>query len=318
MNGSILSFGEAIVDLIPKSDSPPDAPTFARVLGGSQFNVAIGLARLGVPCAFGGLISTDWGGKAFEAALAEAGAAATGLTRVEAPSPLALIAPGSQNGRADYRFCFDGSAMDRAPLAPNRYPAGVACLHVGSFSALLAPWRRPVLDMMIAAPFASFDLNIRPPLIPPRQESQSLVEACVAQADIVKASEEDLGWLYPDAAPESCCRRWAEQGALVALTRGENGAMGFFRGAEIACPAPNVVVKDTIGAGDSFTAALLAKASEYDAFAAAGRLAVAAENLEGWLRFAVLAGAMTCERAGADPPTRAEILARTDAGPNVR
>ena len=134
-----------------------------------------------------------------------------------------------------------------------------------------------------------------------------MVEARVALATVVKASEEDFDWLYPGTPPSEAAARWAGLGPkLVVMTRGGAGAEAHFRGERIVQPSPRIDVVDTVGAGDSFMAALLAAMAGDGALGAGGRAPSAAEVAR-WLLFALATAAITCTRQGADPPTRAEV-----------
>ena len=150
----------------------------------------------------------------------------------------------------------------------------------------------------------------------------SCIERSVANSHVVKASDEDLAWLYPDADPHATAARWSTLGPrLVVLTLGGSGALGFFGGQRVEQFAPQITVVDTVGAGDSFMAALMAIMVEDGALGRAA-LQVAepytARQVEGWLSFAIAAAAITCTRKGANPPTRDEMRrAMADSGPSA-
>ncbi len=155
----------------------------------------------------------------------------------------------------------------------------------------------------------SFDPNIRPLVTPDRETVVPLVERQVALASFVKASEEDLQWLYPDRAPEAAIAAWALLGPhFCVMTRGEQGAVAYLQSERIVAPSPVVDVVDTVGAGDSFMSALIG-AMDADGALGAGARAPTSPDLAKWLAFAITASAITCTRKGSDPPTRAEVLA---------
>lgn len=308
MSGLILVAGEALVDLIPAADAQAPA-TYRAALGGSPFNVALALGRLSCPAAYAGRLSVDAQGRAFAAALAAAGVDLTLAPADARPSPLALVEQGTEGGPA-YRFYLAGTAYDGAAPLAGRWPEGVAHLHVGSFSAVddrHGPAALEALQRFAGAGTTSYDPNIRPALMPAREETLRRVLARVGEATIVKASAEDLAWLYPGRDPLDAGRAWSLLGPqLTVVTRGAEGAVAFTAAGNFSVPAPAVAVADTVGAGDAFMAALLA------ALHRDGGLTPAAEppsraRLARWLSFATAAAALACTRPGADAPHLAEV-----------
>lgn len=309
----ILISGEALVDLIPDREREG---AYDAVLGGSPFNVAIGLGRLGAPTAFVSRISKDANGEALVAALSGAGVDLNLSVTAPEPTPLAFVMRGTAQTGARYSFYLDGTAYDGPWPFPTKWPTGARHLHVGSFSSLERHGERVVAALALAKRSAttSFDPNIRPLVTPDRAKVIALVERQVALASIVKASDEDLHWLYPDRDPEVSIAEWARRGPFFAVvTRGAAGAVAFLGGERFEAHAPKVEVVDTVGAGDSFTSALIAA---MDADSALGESAVAptAPRLQRWINFAATAAAITCTRKGSDPPTRAEVEARLAQG----
>ena len=305
----ILISGEALVDLIP--DRVRDG-AYDAVLGGSPFNVAIGLARLGAPAAFVSRISNDANGEAFAAALAKAGVDLSFVARVAEPTTLAFVMRGTAATGARYSFYLDSTSFDGQWPFPNQWPANGRHLHVGSISALDARHGESVVAALTAArrhATTSFDPNIRPLVTPDRDKVMGLVERQLALASFVKASDEDLHWLYPDRDPETSIAGWAQRGPLFAVvTRGAEGAVAFLGGERFEAHAPKVEVVDTVGAGDSFMSALIA-AMDADGALGVSAAAPTAPRLQRWLDFAATAAAITCTRKGSDPPTRAEVEA---------
>jgi fructokinase len=305
-----LISGEALVDLIPDRvrESAYDA-----VLGGSPYNVAIGLARLGAPTAFVSRLSVDANGEAFAAALAKARVDLSFTARANEPTTLAFVMRGTAETGARYSFYLDSTSFDGAWPFPPEWPAGARHLHVGSISALDARHGESVVLALTRArgqATTSFDPNIRPLVTPDRAKVIVLVERQLALASIVKASEEDLHWLYPDREPEASIADWARRGPYFSVvTRGAAGAVAYLGALRLEVRAPKVEVADTVGAGDSFMSALIAA---MDADKALGKSAGApsAASLSRWLNFAATASAITCTRKGSDPPTRGEVEAR--------
>ncbi len=310
----ILISGEALVDLIPDRvrDNAYDA-----VLGGSPYNVAIGLGRLGAPTAFVSRVSKDANGEAFAAALAQAGVDLSFVARVPEPTTLAFVMRGTAATGARYSFYLDSTSFDGPWPFPRQWPPNARHLHVGSISALDPRHGDSVVAALGEArrhATTSFDPNIRPLVTPDRMKVIALVERQLALASFVKASDEDLRWLYPDRDPEASIADWARRGPLFSVaTRGPEGAVAFLGSERIEARAPKVEVVDTVGAGDSFMSALIAA---MDADGALGMKAAApkAASLSRWLNFATTAAAITCTRKGSDPPTRAEIETRLAQG----
>jgi fructokinase len=201
--------------------------------------------------------------------------------------------------------------------------AGIAHLHTGSIAATLAPGAERVHAAVAAAAAAgattSYDPNLRPRIMGAPDEERAGIERLVAGSDVVKASDEDLAWLYPGQAADDVVRRWAGLGpALVVVTRGQQGATATRASApdELLAVAPRpVTVVDTVGAGDAFMSGLLS--GLLDAGLLGSREArqalhdVAAEQVHEALSRAVWTSSVTCGRAGAEPPTRHELDSAT-------
>jgi fructokinase len=305
----ILISGEALIDLIPDRAHPG---RYDAALGGSPFNVAIGLARLGAPAAFVSRLSRDANGEALAAALGAAGVDLGFVARDARPSPLAFVTRGAGAAGERYSFYLDATAYDEAWPFPAVWPAGARHLHVGSFCAVddaHGPSSAEALARARGHATTSFDPNIRPMVTPDRAAVLPLVEREVALASFVKASEEDLAWLYRDRDPEATIAHWATLGpGFCVMTRGEKGALAHLGAERLVAPSPKIDVVDTVGAGDSFMSALIG-AMDVDGALGAGARAPTGADLGRWLGFAVAASAITCTRKGADPPTRAEVLA---------
>jgi fructokinase len=310
----ILISGEALVDLIP--DRVRDG-AYDAVLGGSPYNVAIGLSRLGAPTAFVSRISNDANGEAFLAALAHGGIDLSFVARVAAPTTLAFVMRGTAATGARYSFYLDSTSFDGAWPFPRQWPPSARHLHVGSISALDSRHGESVVAALSEArkhATTSFDPNIRPLVTPDRAKVIALVERQLALASFAKASDEDLHWLYPDRAPEASIAEWARRGPRFSVvTRGPSGAVAFLGAERLEASAPKVEVVDTVGAGDSFMSALIAAMDSDGALGDAAGAPTAA-SLQRWLNFASAAAAITCTRKGSDPPTRGEVEARLAQG----
>nr|HMN72680.1 PfkB family carbohydrate kinase [Rhodoblastus sp.] len=277
--------------------------------GGSSYNVALALGRLGAPAGFVGRLSRDEQGRRMLAILEEAGVSVDLVTPDDRPSPLSLVERGSETQSARYAIHLADTAH-APPDPPADWLAGAAHLHVSSFSALVGDWGQAVGAALEAARgivTRSFDLNIRPNLLPAREATQGLVAARLKQVEIVKASDEDLRWLFPHRDPEDIAAGWSRQVPLAILTRGAAGASAFVRGVAFHRSGRAVAVADTVGAGDAFIAAFLSRAAESGVLT---RLPdVGADSIAALLDFANAAAALCCARAGADAPTRTQVEA---------
>jgi fructokinase len=283
--------------------------------GGSPANVAVGLGRLGVRTAFGGRLSRHGFGPWLREHLRANGVDLT--PSVDAPElPTLAVVSLDDNGRATYTFygreTADWQWADHE-LSPD---PRVAAVHTGSLATTLDPGAS-VLSRWLASlrsagdVLISFDPNVRPWLVDDLSAYRRRLEDVASTAHIVKASDEDIVAVYPGTDPAVVVDRWLSAGAsLVLVTEGGRGASAAHRnGARARCAPPDVTVVDTIGAGDSFTAGLLAYLADEDLLTPAGAAGLSSAQLEAGLRQAVTASALTCTRAGADPPDQARLAA---------
>ena len=295
----LLVIGETLVDLVPGTNGRE------AVLGGSPYNVAIGLARLGAKTALATSLSSDADGQRFKEALTSDGVDLSSIATINKPSPTALVEEGTKESGPRYVFTLNGTAFDEPAPVPQPWPDSLQHIHAGSIAAILGPMADTVLDAFTTARphrTTSYDPNIRPMITPDREETRRKVEARVALADIVKASEEDLEWLYPEYRPHEAALEWLARGPrLVVLTRGSKGAEAFTAKYHLVVPAPAIKVGDTVGAGDSLMAALLF-AMHRDEALGATQVAWTQRAIGKWLSFAVRAAAFTCTQKGANPP----------------
>lgn len=307
MPNVIVVAGEAVVDLVPLEREG----TWQAYPGGSACNTAVALARLGLPAAFLGRLSRDFFGRQIRAHLAASGVDETLVVDADEPSTLAVVST-DETGSAAYGFYLAGTSDFgwREQELP-ALPATCRAVHIGSLAAALDP-AASVLDALVrgAGPevVRSYDPNIRPATGLDRAAYQVLVERFVRTSDLVKVSDDDLRWLYPDMHPIAVAERWHAAGpAAVVVTHGDRGATGLLAGGTVRVPSQRVPVADTVGAGDSFAAALLVALAERGVLSRSGLAALAPGGLESCLTFAVTVSAVTCQRAGADPPWREEI-----------
>jgi fructokinase len=306
----IVSCGEALIDFLPRAESADAPATFAAFPGGSPFNVAIAIARLGQPAAFFGGLSSDLFGETLRKHLEQSGADFSLANFSDRPSTLAFVSV--VNGNARYAFLDEGSAGRM--LTENDLPAlpkKVAALHCGSFSLAKEPcgsafealMRREKTDRVI-----SFDINVRPTLIKNRDGYLARVDRLAAMADLIKLSEEDLEWLAPSSSFEALADRLQDLGArIVVLTRGAGGAVALSGMQRTEVPSIPVKVADTIGAGDTFTAAMLARLSERQLLTKHAVARLSPAETSDMLTFAARAAAITVSRPGANPPWLREL-----------
>lgn len=309
----ILVCGEALIDMVPLPASE-DQPAYVARCGGSLFNVAMGLGRLGIPVGFFGRLSRDPFGRMMRRQLEEDGVDCRFVLDGDEPSTLAIV---HLEARAEpvYTFHDEGAAdrLLRVEDVPAILPDDVLALHFGSISLLREPGASAFESLMRREHghrLVSLDPNVRPGLVRDRAAYTERLEGWVSLADLVKVSRADLEWLYPDLEPEDAARAWLARGpGTVVVTRGHDGAVALVGGGRVEVPGIEVAVSDTVGAGDSFTSGLLAW------LARAGRLhrvairGVTQDELATALTFANTAASITCTRAGAQPPTLAEMRA---------
>ncbi|HEX8304273.1 MAG TPA: carbohydrate kinase [Jatrophihabitans sp.] len=306
----VCVIGEALIDLVmdPASAAAPGPKTYLAHPGGSPFNVAVGLARLGQPSQLLARLSEDAFGQQLRHHAEANGVDLTYAVRAPESSTVAVVSLDADRN-ASYDFYRTGTADWQWSAAElDRMPADTAWIHAGS----LASWTQPGAAVIAGQlrrrrnqqpVVISYDPNIRPDLLPDHQAAVDQVEAMVELADVVKASAEDLAWLYPGKDTDDVLRAWQTLGAsVVVITDGGKGARYLSGDGFGTAPARPVQVVDTVGAGDAFMAGLINAllAAGYPGAGASAPAAVAE---------AILVAALTCERAGANPPTAAELAA---------
>jgi fructokinase len=311
MTSSIVSIGEALIDLIQGPDG-----RYSAVPGGAPANVAVTVARLGGPAAFAGRLSRDSFGERLRSRLAANDVDLTWSADASEPTTLA-VASLDDTGSAEYAFYLQGTADwgwadgDLDALIADAPDA----FHFGSLAAAVEPGRAEIeratrrLDESRRT-VVSYDVNCRPAVGFDRDAERARVERQLEPAHLVKASDDDLAWLFPGADADEIAGRWAGGIRFVLVTRGGDGVRLHRPGGDVIdVPAVPVEVVDTVGAGDATCGALLTALGEAGALGR-GAQGLAALSVDAWrdaLRFAVLVGGETCRRSGAEPPTRAEV-----------
>ena len=316
----VVCCGEALVDLIATESS---GRMWRAVAGGAPFNAAIAAGRLGAPTSFLGVLSDDRFGRLLTDRLTESHVDHRHCPRSTAPTTLALVsAGGATGGEPSYSFHVAGTATTSNRVNDLHLPADVGVLHVsGSMALVVEPAASRIGALLAAAQHRALvhlDPNPRPTLVD-RTDFLRRLDRWLDFADVVKVSEADLAWMHPGVDPVDVARRWLRGPApddgddddhrplAVVVTLGARGALVVRAGSVDEVPAPTVDVVDTVGAGDSFSGAMLAA---FAAHRVAGRTALARLD-GGWWRtavtYAVEAAAITCSRLGADPPWRHEL-----------
>jgi fructokinase len=306
----VLVCGEALMDVFSAGETPAGLALDARV-DGSPFNVAVGLARLGRPVGFFAAISRGFVGERLMRALAAEGVDTRTVVRTDAPSTLGLVGL-DEKGVPSYAFYGEGSADRQLGLAAlAALPSGWDAIHLGSFATVVAPIAatlRALVERERARALIAYDPNVRLNVEPALEPWRGMLGWMQSRAHLLKISDEDLQLLTPGRAPEAFAADCLARGVkLVVVTRGAEGALGWTARAQAEVPPVPVQVIDTVGAGDTFQAALLTWLAEHDRLSPAGLDGLDATALRELLGFAARAAAITCSRRGADMPRRAEL-----------
>lgn len=312
MSAPVLVVGEALVDIVgtaAKTTRNGNGKSNATP-GGSPANVAVGLARLGVPTELVTRFGTDAYGDQLGAHLFGNGV---------------QLAPGSVD--PNFRTSTATATLDAAGVATYQFditwepPAlslsrGCPAVHTGSIATVLEPGAaaiREFLSSLADQPVTvTLDPNARPSITPDPVSTWSAVRALAAMSDLVKLSDEDCEFLRPGSSPVDIAEELlsAQRTRCVVITRGGKGALGVSRDARVDVTAPVIEVVDTVGAGDSFMSALIAGLESRGLLGERRLTGLTFEDLRDVVDYAVKAAAITCTRHGADPPTAAEHTAR--------
>ena len=300
----IVVCGEALIDMVINGDGSRSASP-----GGGPFNTARALARLAVPTTFFGHFSNDEYGRLLANQLASDGASLEFATFGPEPTTIA-VARVRERGLAEYEFSVDGTSAPHLTrdMIPAKLLAGVTAIHLGTLGLVLQPMAATLTELVRdenRSRLVMLDPNIRPALDADPQYRERL-NWFISRSVVVKASVEDLTWLYPDLSYQAAARQILQAGVRVVLvTLGATGAYGATASGHASVPAVPVEVVDTIGAGDAFGAAALAWL--YDRDLLNPTLSLSTADLESLLKFSCMAAALTCTRPGAEPPWRKEL-----------
>jgi fructokinase len=293
--------GEVLIDLIPGADGVRVAH-----VGGGPANTAKALARLGCDVQFIAGISTDVDGVAARKELLDDAVKLDLALASDKPTCLAIVSLDA-NGGASYEFKIAGTAtfdfsLDWLP-DPARYKPNV--LHIGTLATVIQPGADVLYDWALrVAEFAPivFDPNIRPAVLSDRDLYEAAVEKWAAISSVIKVSDDDMAWLYPGQNYSDVAARWINDGAaLVVVTRGAEGIIGFTSEGSVEVEGAKITVADTVGAGDTVGAIIV------EAMIEKGVLALTGDVLRATLHRAAVAAGVTCSRKGAEPPYKHEL-----------
>lgn len=302
--------GEALFDVFATGSTPTGLGLDARI-GGSPFNVAVGLRRLGQPVAFMGGVSRGFLGERLLQAFRDEGVDERCVQRLEAPTTLGLVGLDAQ-GVPSYSFYGEGCADRLLPMAAlDTLPPETQAIHFGSYAMVVAPvaqTQRALAEREHTRRVIAYDPNVRLNVEPDLQAWRDTLDWMSARTHLLKVSDEDLGLLYPGTPHAELAARWRAAGvAMVVITRGGEGAIGYAAEGEVRIDPVRVDVIDTVGAGDTFQAAMLTALAERGLLSVAALPHISTEVWHAVLTFAARAAAITCSRRGADLPRRAEL-----------
>jgi fructokinase len=293
---SIWVCGEVLIDILPTGP----------VVGGGPANTAKALARLGHDVHFIDGISSDAYGQSARAELLRDGVNLDLALASDKPTCTATVSLDAQGG-ASYKFLIDGTATFdfHNSWLPDPYRFQPQALHIGTLVTVIEPGASALYDWaMQVAEFAPivFDPNIRPSVQPDRDLYEAAVEKWAALSAVIKVSDDDLAWLFPNQSIDDVANRWINDGVfLVVVTRGANGMVGYTADGRVEVPGVKVDVVDTVGAGDTVGAIVV------EAMASHGLVELHGDVLKEVLSRAAHAAAITCSRQGAQPPYKHEL-----------
>jgi len=309
----ILCCGEALIDFVPLSGGDAYRPC----LGGSIYNIAVGLGRLETPVSFFSKLSKDFFGDMLVEYLDQNGVDTSYCPRTSAPTTLAFVSLPNEEKDDEPQYAFYANqSADRSlreDELPEKLSENIKALHFGSISLVMEPGASSLEKLMkreSGKRVISLDPNIRAGLISDKKAYLQRFEQWIKLVDIIKLSQADMNWLYPDEKTEAIIARWFDMGiSLCILTLGSTGAQGYMPNKEpVFASTPKIEVADTIGAGDSFLSATLAYLYKSDFLNSKEHLQnISSEELSECLTYANRAASINCSREGANPPYKNEL-----------
>jgi fructokinase len=293
---SIWVCGEVLIDILPTGP----------VVGGGPANTAKALARLGYDVDFIDGISTDAYGVSARKELSRDGVGLDLSLTSDRPTCTATVTLDSK-GSASYEFLIDGTATFdfNSSWLPDPERLKPSVLHIGTLVTIIEPGASVLFDWAVKvgefAPIV-FDPNVRPSVMADRAKYAAAVEKWVSISSVVKVSDDDIAWLYPDDSLDGVAHRWIEAGvSCVVVTRGEKGLIGFTANGMEEVDGVKVDVVDTVGAGDTVGAIVVEGIIKHSVHGLQGQV------LNALLHKAAIAAGITCSRAGAQPPRAHEL-----------
>ncbi len=309
----IVVCGEALMDVFDAGRTATGMTLDARI-GGSPYNVALGLARLKQPVAFCGAVSEGFLGERLMQSLRDEGIDTRCVQRTRSPTSLCVVGL-DDKGVPVYDFYGDGGAerqLDAVAVLRDA-PQDAAAYHFGSYTMVVEPVassHRLMIERERSRALICYDPNVRPTVEPSLARWRETIDWMLARTHLLKLSAEDLPLLYPDSEPEDLAAAWFAASPslkLVVVTRGESYALAFMAGARVEATPVAVAVADTVGAGDTFQAAMMAWLAEHARLSIDGLASLDRTGVKAMIDFATRAAAITCSRRGADLPRRSEL-----------
>ena len=303
--------GEALFDVFVGEDRRDGSLPLDARAGGSPFNVAIGLARLGSPAGFLAGLSRDPLGERLAARLDAEGVDTRYLVRSDRLTTLSLVGK-TPEGTPAYTFYGAGAADRSLTLAdlPD-LPRKVIGLHFGSYSIVAKPGAdalAALAEREAGSRLISLDPNVRPTVEPDMKVWRRRIDALAGTASLIKVSSEDLALLWPGKSIDAIAKQWLDLGvALVVVTLGEKGALAYTARHAVAIAAAKTRIVDSVGAGDSFQAALLHALAAMKLTSKSKLALISQSEMIAVLNYANRAAAITCGRRGADLPSAIEL-----------
>ena len=303
----ILCAGEALIDMLPRETAAGES-AFAPHAGGAVLNTAIALGRLDVPVQFFSGLSSDLFGDVLRAHLDASNVDHSPVATSDRPTTLAFVR--LVDGHASYAF-YDENTAGRM-LSPDDLPDSKPdTLFVGGISLAVEPCAAAYEALAVKCAPSSvvmMDPNVRPGFIANEAAFRARMARMLDLCDIVKLSDEDLAWFMPDETTEDAARKLVEGGIkLLCITQGSTGVTGYTPDHEVFVPANKATVVDTVGAGDTFNAGLLASLHNAGVLEKSKIAALDAETIRTALALGAKTAAITVSRAGANPPWTSEL-----------
>ena len=301
----ILSCGEALIDMLPRT-SPAGEACFAPYAGGAVMNTAIALGRLGVASSFLTGLSSDLMGDVLRQTLQASNVNLDYAVVSDRPTTLAFVK--LTNGSASYFFYDENTAGRMMTLADMpALPDTISAFFTGGIWLAVEPCGTALEALLLREAgqrVAMIDPNVRPTFVRDRAAYTARIDRMISAADIVKLSDEDADWLYGSFDPQAILAKGPK---VVLMTEGSKGATAFTARGKVSVTAPQIVVADTVGAGDTFNAGFLAALDRAGLLTKSAVAQLSDDALRAALSLGTRSAAITCSRPGANPPWANEV-----------